>query len=317
MMTNNELLEKISQIITGQKKERITITSAYANLKKYVEINCRPDTVLFYDKYYNSSIVYFSKFKINYLDELNVPNVSKIVGELKTKDLSNNTINKYITLFKYLVKYNYEIEQISTNQLTNFKKLKADVVETPTIPNEVIEQVFAYLDSLNKESFHDLRVNVVVRLLRDTGMRTNELFNLKVSEINLEEKRIRLTYTKTGKPRFVYFTESTKEYLALYISKLTDTAYLLNLKEHRIAKRTIGKILTNIEHKLKLNCSISPHKWRHTLASTLLDNGMNLKSVQKILGHFNISVTNKYLHTSENSDQNQFINIFENKCKNI
>ena len=64
MMTNNELLEKISQIITGQKKERITITSAYANLKKYVEINCRPDTVLFYDKYYNSSIVYFSKFKI-------------------------------------------------------------------------------------------------------------------------------------------------------------------------------------------------------------------------------------------------------------
>ena len=312
-MDHIEILEKINELLNNNKQtnKRIKLVDAFTNLLNYVEVNCRPDTISFYKAYFKRSTAFFDKYSIIYLDELNMQNTAKIIADLKLKSLSNTSINKYIMLFKYIVKYNYEIGYLDKNILLGLKKLKNDELETPIIPDSVIKQVFKYLETLDCRLMSNLRLNVIVRLLHDTGMRSNELYNLKVMDIDLNANKIRLTFTKSGKPRLVYFTDQTKAYIVNYLkwNKLEYSAYFLVINNHRFSLRGIGKALTNIQTKLNLKCSISPHKWRHTLASNLLKNGMNLKSVQKILGHYNICITSKYLHTFESDDKTQFVNI--------
>ena len=115
-MDHIEILEKINELLNNNKQtnKRIKLVDAFTNLLNYVEVNCRPDTISFYKAYFKRSTAFFDKYSIIYLDELNMQNTAKIIADLKLKSLSNTSINKYIMLFKYIVKYNYEIGMLLT-----------------------------------------------------------------------------------------------------------------------------------------------------------------------------------------------------------
>lgn len=132
--------------------------------------------------------------------------------------------------------------------------------------------------------------------------------NLKTKNIDLETNTIHLDFTKTGVPRDVYFTNETKKYIELYLSKVEPNAFFFqNLVDRKpMQKVTVNKLLARIQRELGIEQSISAHKWRHSLATELMNSSIPLKEIQNVLGHTELNTTQKYLHSNQEKTKRTF-----------
>ncbi len=173
------------------------------------------------------------------------------------------------------------------------------------------------MNNLNLKNIVTLRNVLTIFLLKDTGARINEILHIECKNISLETNRILLSFTKTGYPRKVYLSSRTIELLTDYLSRpeLEDSKFLLiNFQTKEIVfKSTIYFFINQIKEDLNINNSISPHKWRHTLASTLVNQNVNVSIVQKVLGHTSLEITKRYLHAEEDFISKSVLNVLEQK----
>jgi site-specific recombinase XerD len=137
-------------------------------------------------------------------------------------------------------------------------------------------------------------------MLLDTGLRISELLSIKVKNIDFHENMILVTKTKTREHRYVMMTERTKMLLSQFILSCSIDKYIfINLETRRLLHPdSIQTICKRIKEKLKLDQSITPHKWRHTFATRFIENDGNLFVLQKLLGHHDVSTTQIYTHIS-------------------
>ncbi len=145
---------------------------------------------------------------------------------------------------------------------------------------------------------------LAIRLLLDTGMRSNELLSLKVADVNLENRSLRLRNTKNGEERTVFFTEETARYLREYMKGMNPQSKLFNMSYQALYKliKRAGK-----------RCGIDgmrPHILRHTFATTAIKKGIPLPVVQKLLGHHDIKTTQIYTHLVEGDLQEVYKKAF-------
>lgn len=148
------------------------------------------------------------------------------------------------------------------------------------------------------------RNRLILEMLYATGLRVGELVSLKTSNIDLSRKLI-LVLGKGNKEREVIYGEYCDEVLRLYLhdgynrlNKNNTTYLFLNSNGEQITERGVRFILDQIIKKTSLNKSISPHVLRHSFATHLLNEGCDLLTVQKLLGHESISATQIYTHVS-------------------
>ena len=148
------------------------------------------------------------------------------------------------------------------------------------------------------------RNRLILEMLYATGLRVGELVSLKTSNIDLSRKLI-LVFGKGNKEREVIYGEYCDEVLRLYLhdgynrlNKNNTTYLFLNSNGEQITERGVRFILDQIIKKTSLNKSISPHVLRHSFATHLLNEGCDLLTVQKLLGHESISATQIYTHVS-------------------
>ena len=135
-------------------------------------------------------------------------------------------------------------------------------------------------------------------MLFATGFRVSELIHIKLKDINLSEKSIR-TLGKGKKERIVYYGEYAEEILNKFLSEARDillngktSEYLFVGKNSiKLTRNRINEILDKEIQKIGLKHHISPHVLRHTFATQLLNNGADIRSVQELLGHENLSTT--------------------------
>jgi site-specific recombinase XerD len=134
----------------------------------------------------------------------------------------------------------------------------------------------------------------------ETGMRMTELRNVRIQDLDLENNLIHLKLTKTKSERYVCFTEETKLRLESYIKNKPMYNYLFT--SNRGVQMTVASLET-LFHKIRvvlgLQESVSPHKWRHTFATSFLKRGGDLETLRILLGHTNLKTTQKYLHLSK------------------
>lgn len=229
------------------------------------------------------------------------------------KRLMNTSINKPIEVIKHIAKYNYDNELSSANHISNFKKLKPDTRETQTIDAKLIIKILDYLESLELTNIVVLRNALSIFLMKDTGARLNEILHIECNHLDFENNSIHLTFTKTGKSRKVYFSDRTKKHLQDYLTRpeLANSKYLfINFQTKEIVfKSFLYYFIEDIKKALGINCSISPHKWRHTLATTLFDQNVNATIVQKVLGHCSLEITQRYIHTSDKLIKDNVLNV--------
>lgn len=161
-----------------------------------------------------------------------------------------------------------------------------DIIELIKMPNIV--------------SFKGLRDRLILELLFSTGLRVSELSNLDTGDINLERDEIPVR-GKGGKVRVVFLSNSAHQILETYIGLIgkSEPLILNKLGGDRLTVRSIERIVTKYAMAAGISKHVSPHTLRHTFATDLLINGADLRSVQSLLGHANVSTTQIYTHVTD------------------
>lgn len=158
---------------------------------------------------------------------------------------------------------------------------------------------------INLKTPYDYRNKAMFELMYGTGLRVSELVNITLNNIDFTNCLIRFI-GKGNKERIIPIGEYSMYYLNLYLDKRhllqkkeTVEALFLNNHGKKMTRQGFFKILKTILHNKNLNEEISPHTLRHSFATHLLSRGADLRSIQEMLGHENISTTKIYTHISD------------------
>ncbi len=173
------------------------------------------------------------------------------------------------------------------------------------------DEVLKLLDIPLSDNF-SYRNKAMLELMYATGLRVSELVNLKLQDIDLNEDIVR-TFGKGSKERIIPIGEYAKEYLEKYIYehrglmlKKNNSEYLfLNNHGNKMTRQGFFKIIKKLANEKGIKKDISPHTLRHSFASHLLKYGADLRTIQELLGHSDISTTQIYTHiTNEELKKN-------------
>ena len=148
------------------------------------------------------------------------------------------------------------------------------------------------------------RNSVIIELLYATGIRVSELVNIKISDININERTIKVL-GKGSKERIVIFNNHTKKAIEIYLNdgyhefnKLSSGYLILNKDGNKLSERYIRNIINKLVTKAGLDIKISPHTFRHTFATDMLEDGSDLMTVKELLGHESLNTTSIYTHVT-------------------
>mgnify|MGYP001096396764 CR=1 FL=1 len=180
-----------------------------------------------------------------------------------------------------------------------------DFINTPKIDKKIPQiltekEMIMFLDSLPQTGFFKLRNKACFELLYATGLRVSELTNLKIQDIDFAECVLRVM-GKGKKERIVPFNDKAKEILLKYLDeaeikfKVRNEFIFLNSRGEKITERSIERIVQkSYKEVMNSNKRVYPHLFRHSFATHLLQRGANLRVIQELLGHENLSTTEKY-----------------------
>ncbi len=247
------------------------------------------------EKYYH----YIKSRQISY-QQITKNEIRSYLKYLDDLNYKNSSISRNISALRTFYKYLFQNNQIKENIWSGIRNPKV----TRKIPNFLttleLEKIFEPKDL---KTPYEIRNRLIFELLYATGMRVSELVNMKCSDISLEDQTIR-TLGKGKKERIVYFGEYAKEILNRYLLETRNT--FLNTKKSeylfvgknttKLTRNRISEIINEEIKKIGLDHHVSPHVLRHTFATQLLNNGADIRSVQELLGHENLSTTQIYTH---------------------
>ena len=194
-----------------------------------------------------------------------------------------------------------------------FEDYRADnpleLIETPKIGRKLpdtlsITEIDAIIAAIDLATNEGERNRAMLETLYGCGLRVSELVSLKISDLYFDEGFIKIT-GKGNKQRFVPIGELAKKYITVYQETMRvhinskkgfgDTLFL-NRRGGQLTRAMIFTIIKDLAVKIGLNKKISPHTFRHSFATHLLENGADLRSIQLMLGHESITTTEIYLH---------------------
>lgn len=236
-----------------------------------------------------------------------------ILAYLKTiKNLESTTISHKISSLKSFFKYYQKREKIKVNPLANIKSPKI-AKKLPTYLT--LEEVSKLLD-VEIKSPYDARNKAILELLYSSGIRISELCNMQTSNYNSYECIIRLI-GKGSKERIIplgdYAISVLEDYINNYrpkINKKNINSIFINNRGDAISRQFIFKVIKKECLKKGIRKNVSPHTLRHTFATHLLQNGADLRIIQELLGHENISTTQIYTHVSNQELKNDYQKFF-------
>ena len=247
---------------------------------------------------YNSFIL---SNKINYKN-MDYNEAKEYVIYLNKKNDAKSTISRKLsslrTFYKYLVLNN----KVESNPFLLVSSPKKEKRIPKFINYNNMEEILNVPNIKTKEG---QRERVILEVLYASGVRVSELVNIKLKDIDFSNKNI-LIFGKGSKERLVSFGDYALEYINLYLKEgrnlLLDgvkSDYLIvGKKSEKLTTRRVEQIIDDIIKRTSIKLNITPHMFRHTFATHLLDNGCDLLVVQELLGHASLSSTEIYTHVS-------------------
>lgn len=230
-------------------------------------------------------------------EDVSEENIKKYLQSLKRKDLSNKSISRKITAIKDF--HNFLCEEYE------YKNNPSKEIETPKIEKNLpvvltVDEVSSMIKSIDTTKPLGKRNKAIIELLYACGLRVSELCTLKSSQINLREKYVDII-GKGDKERKVPMNDecvrAIREYLEqerMLMTKSFKPQLFLNYQGNPLSRQSVFKYIKKLAIDNNIEKEISPHTLRHSFATHLLQGGMDLRIVQEILGHDDISTTEIY-----------------------
>ena len=246
---------------------------------------------------------YLEEEKINHIDFIDRQTIQVCLGDLHDKGASAKSIARFISTIR------------SFHQFALREKYAAKdptvLIETPKYERRLpdvleVDEVIRLLETPDMSKNNGYRDRAMLELLYATGMRVTELINLKVEDVNLIMGFVRV-FGKGNKERIVPLGETIIDILETYIETVrpqllkktvTDNLFL-NMHGKPLSRQAIWKMIKQNGVKAEIFKTLTPHTLRHSFATHLLENGADLRAVQEMLGHADISTTQLYTHVSK------------------
>jgi len=242
---------------------------------------------------------YLSDVDLNLLD-VDRDDIKDYLGFIYN-DVSSTSLNRKLSAIRHFYQFLVKREVLDENPAISLSTPKKEKYLPALLTKDEVLKLIDYPFQRDEKGLRD---KAIVELLYSSGIRVGELVSLKVLDADLKSLSIRV-FGKGKKERIVPITSqaalSIDDYLFARKSGkvLTDNLFL-NKKSHPITERGIQYILTELSKRAGIYRPLSPHMLRHSFASHFLENGMNLRYLQSMLGHSNLSTTEIYTHLSIN-----------------
>ncbi len=250
---------------------------------------------------YERDLLKFQEFIKKDISRIKEEDIHNYLKELSKENLNERSISRVISCFKSFYKFLLIDKVVTKNPMENIEipKLKKSLPHTLTE-----EEVNSLLEIPLIDAF-SYRNKAMLELLYATGIRVSELVNLRLQDIDLENATVR-TMGKGSKERIVPLGEYALRYLTIYLqdyrSAMLKRDYndflFLNNHGRKMTRQGFFKIIKSRAKEANIKKELSPHTLRHSFATHLLNHGADLRSIQELLGHSDISTTQIYTHIS-------------------
>lgn len=284
MNLNNEIVKYIQEYLDYIKYERRLSNNTYNSYKNDLE------------KYY----IFLEEQNISKINKITKETIREYLINLNELGLSDKSLARKLTAIKNFHSFLYNHEYITIDVSSSIERPKL----RKTLPKVLTIEEVDRLLNVDTVTIFDYRDKAMLELMYATGLRVSELLNLTLNDIDLENCIVRCT-GKGSKERMIpigeYVLSSMNNYLErrgkLYIMK-RDEHLFLNNHGKGLSRSSFFKMIKKRLKICNINVDVSPHTLRHSFATHMIEYGSDLRVVQELLGHSDISTTKIYTHIS-------------------
>lgn len=259
------------------------------------------------DSYYRDIarfITYLEDNNINDFNDVDKNVVFAYTNELRNGDITktkitNSTYARNLSALRSFYRYLNETHLAKDNPFLQFGKIHVEKHLPDVLTFDQVELLFDSFDLTNEL---DIRNRTILETIYACGMRISECCDLKMNNIDFKQRIIRIL-GKGNKERIVPYYPRLSELFDLYLEEYRNKYapqdfeyFFVSNRRGKISPRVVQLMLEESSKKANLNINVHPHMLRHSFATHMLDNGTDLRTVQELLGHENLSTTQLYTH---------------------
>lgn len=250
------------------------------------------------------------KLYYNYLDSHNMDaiktsqsDLSEYLDSLKKNGKAVSTVSRNLASLRSFYQYLCRTKVISEDPTVNLESPKIERKLPKVLTSEQVELLLEQPKCVDLKGYRD---KAMLELVYATGIRVTELISLNLSDINLESGYIKCAGKTKERiiPIGTLAVNALKEYInksrSILLKDENDQALFVNVNGHRLTRQGFWKIIKQYKAQANIDVDITPHTLRHSFAVHLLENGAELRAIQEMLGHSDISSTQVYAQIGQN-----------------
>lgn len=234
------------------------------------------------------------KLNPNNITQITVEWLRSYMADAYQKRLTTTTMSRRISALKTFYQWLEKEELVKNNPMSSLETVKV----RKNLPHVPSEEDMDQLLNFQKQNEALPRDQALFELMYGCGLRVSEVVKLNWGDIGFDQHQIQVRNSKRGKSRIVPFAQAVGEVLQKYKSELKDhgpeASVFKNVKGKRITTRGVQYLLQKLLQRLPKSLHLTPHSFRHGYATHLLNRGADLRSIQELLGHSNLSTTERY-----------------------
>ena len=274
-------------------KEYLTLLKVEKNLSENSINSYKTDLFKLFD--------FLESEKINDLNDVKYKHITKYFEKQRNEEINSSTVSRYSSSIKGFFVFMLQQGYIEKNPALNLKSTKI----ARSLPSVLsFDEVDKILNTPKTNDKLGLRDKAILELLYSSGLRVSELLNLKISDLFFGDEVVRVL-GKGSKQRIVPIGSSAINWIKEYLKKTrpllekkakSENLIFLNSRGSKLSRMAIWKIVNKYCQEAKIEKEVHPHTFRHSFATHLLEGGADLRAVQEMLGHSDISTTQIYTH---------------------
>ena len=261
------------------------------------------NTILSYKRDLEKFAAFLDAQAVVDLADVNETTMNAYILMMEQKQFATSTISRNIAALKSFFDY---LERYENHQGNPAARLKAPKIEKKAPEVLTVAEVTRLLEQPAGRNNKELRDKAMLELMYATGIRVSELIALNIGDLNLAAGFVRCSNGKKERiiPLYHGAIRALQDYIKgirpQLIADTEETALFVNMNGERMSRQGFWKIIKHYQEKAGIQKDITPHTLRHSFAVHLLENGADLRAIQEMLGHADISSTQIYTHVIKN-----------------